>query len=238
MKKKPNYLLKLLLGLIFSIGSAQGDVPGNELNLSNNKNINVAFLIYDQVEALDLNGPIDVFAKANLLDQRYNLYTVSQTNNLVTSEGGLMGLMATYNFNNAPKADILVVPGAHPEIVAKLCTGNKELLDWVRAQDENSTITMSVCVGGIILSEAGLLDGKTATTHYMTLEALQGNSEVHVVDDVRFVQDGKFITTAGITSGIDGTLHIIDLINGKKVGDKIANILYYNRNSDMGFMNL
>lgn len=97
---------------------------------------------------------------------------------------------------------------------------------------------MSVCVGGVILSKAGLLNGKKATTHFMTTEALRGNSEVKVMDNVRFVQDGKIITTAGITSGIDGTLHLIDLISGKNVGDMIAKNLYYNRNGDMSFMKL
>ncbi|WP_178338840.1 DJ-1/PfpI family protein [Arenibacter nanhaiticus] len=236
MKKKTSYLLILLIGLFSSVARGQKDIPETHIEFVKDKKINVAFLIYDQVEALDLNGPIDVFAKANLLDPRYNLYTVAQTDDKVTSEGGVMGLMPTYDFKKAPKADILVVPGAHPDIVAKLCEENQELLDWVRQQDATSKITMSVCVGGIILSKAGLLNGKKATTHFMTIEALRSNSEVNVVDNVRFVQDGKIITTAGITSGIDGTLHLIDLINGKKVGDKIAEILYYNRNLDMGFM--
>lgn len=238
MKKKTSHLFILLIGLFSSVASAQKDIQENNIVFMKDKKINVAFLIYDQVEALDLNGPIDVFAKANLLDPRYNLYTVSQTDNIVTSEGGVMGLRATYNFKNSPKADILIVPGAHPEIVAKLCKDNKELLAWVRKQDATSKITMSICVGGIILSEAGLLNGKKATTHFMTAEALRSNSEVNVLDDVRFVQDGKIISTAGITSGIDGTLHLIDHINGKKIGDMIAKILYYNRNLDMSFMKL
>lgn len=132
MKKKLPLHLMLLIVLISFSGTAQNDIQENDIIFLKDEKINVAFLIYDQVEVLDLNGPIDVFAKANLLDPRYNLYTVAETDGIVTSEGGVMGLMATYNFKNAPKADILVVPGAHPEIVAKLCAENKELLDWVR----------------------------------------------------------------------------------------------------------
>jgi transcriptional regulator GlxA family with amidase domain len=206
------------------------------IEFEKDKKINVAFLVFNQVEALDLNGPIDIFAKANVIDNRYNLYTVSQTKDAVDSEGSVMKITAKYTFKNAPAADILIIPGAHPDIVAKLCKENAELINWINLQNKTTKITMSICTGGLILSKTGILDGKKAITHFMSTETLRANTKINVVENVRYVQDGKIITTAGITSGIDGTLHVIDLINGKEVTDMIAKIMYYNRNGDLSFM--
>nr|WP_315034725.1 DJ-1/PfpI family protein [uncultured Chryseobacterium sp.] len=201
-----------------------------------NKKINVAFLMYDNVEAMDLNGPVDVFAKAQAMDPGYNLYTVAgSTEDLIPSEGNVIKMKPTYSFKNAPQADILIIPGAGPETLVNV-TKNSELLEWIKKQNKNTKLTMSVCTGALILSNAGVLDGKKATTHYLALDELKQNPKINIVDKVRFVEDGKIITAAGITSGLDSSLYLIERVNGKDVADKIAKLFVYNRNGDMSFM--
>ena len=212
-------------------------IPNEQpLTFNANRKINVAFFIFDQVEALDLNGPVDILAKANRFGERYNLYTVSLTKSSVKSEGDVLTMTASYSIDDAPQADILIVPGSSPDHVIRMCTEHPELINWLKKQNEATQVTMSVCTGAFFLSAAGLLDGKQATAHGMSLDLLRRNPKIHVVENLRYVQDGKILTTAGITSGMDGTLHLVDLINGKKVADQIARILIYNRNGDMSFM--
>lgn len=201
------------------------------------KKINVAFLIYDQVEAMDLNGPVDVFTKANAIDPTYYLYTVSASSKkLVPSEGGTIVMQSTYGFENAPQADILIVPGAAPEVIKSTSDSQPELLKWISNQNKNTKLTMSVCTGSLLLSKAGVLDGNKATTHYLALNLLKQNKKIETLEKVRFVEDGKLITTAGITSGLDGSLHVVELINGKEIADQIGKIMVYNRNGDLSFM--
>ncbi|WP_316779002.1 DJ-1/PfpI family protein [Pedobacter antarcticus] len=212
------------------------NIRANSVNFKKGKKINVAFLVYDQVEALDLNGPVDIFAKANKMDSVYNLYTVSPTNEAVYSEGNIMKITATYTISNAPQADILVIPGADPEIITDL-SKRPEIIKWIKNQNNSTDVTMSICTGALLLSTAGILEGKSATTHSIALNTLQSNPKINVLKNKRYVHDGKIITTAGITSGLDGTLHLIDMINGKKIADTISEILIYNRNGDMSFTN-
>lgn len=207
------------------------------LRFKEGRKINVAFFIFDQVEALDLNGPVDILAKANRFGERYNLYTVSLTKSPVRSEGNVLTMTATYSIQDAPQADILIMPGSSPDHVIRMCTEHPELISWLKKQNEATQVTMSVCTGAFFLSAAGLLDGKQATAHGMSLDLLRQNPKIRVVENLRYVQDGKLLTTAGITSGLDGTLHLVELINGKKVADQIARVLIYNRNGDMSFMN-
>lgn len=234
-----NKVMLRLCFLFFLAHAASAQVIKNEEQVSFKKGqkINVAFFIFDQVEALDLNGPIDILTKANHFDPVYNLYTVSLTKAPVVSEGNVLTMSASYSIENAPQADILIMPGGSPERILKMCTDYPELIAWIKKQNQMTEVTMSVCTGAFFLASAGVLDQKQATTHYRGLDMLRKYQKIDVIENLRYVQDGKILTTAGITSGFDGTLHLVDLINGKKVGDEIAKLLIYNRNGDMSFMN-
>ena len=227
--------------------SGNGQIlPDNPFHIENGKIINVAFLIYDEVEAMDLNCPLDILSKANfkvgdffVKEKIYNIYTVAaSTKKIVHSEGGAVHMVPAYSYENAPQADILVVPGADPFTITKLCQNEPEMFDWIIQQNETTKVTMSVCSGSLLLSRAGILDGKKATTHYLVIDELKANRAIEVVENVRFVWDGKFITTAGVTSGIDGALFLVELIHGKAKADGIAHALIYNRSEDMSFMNV
>lgn len=228
-----------MTSILLSALSSQAQQPKNQLLelKKEKKKINIAFLIYDQVEAMDLNGPIDVFTKANVMDPSYHLYTVSASSKkLVPSEGGAVMMQSTYDFKNAPQADILIIPGAAPEVIINTANNQPELFKWIINQNKNTKLTMSVCTGALLLSKAGILDGKKATTHYLALDLLKQNPKIEIVEKVRFIEDGKLLTTAGITSGLDGALHLVELINGKEIADQIGKIMVYNRNADLSFM--
>lgn len=231
--------LIIVTSIIFSTLAVQAQQPKNQLLelKKEKKKINVAFLIYDQVEAMDLNGPVDVFTKANAMDPSYHLYTVSASSKkLVPSEGGTIMMQSAYSFENAPQADVLIIPGAAPEVIINIASNQPELFKWISNQNKNTKLTMSVCTGSLLLSKAGVLDGKKATTHYLALDLLKQNPKIEIVEKVRFIEDGKLLTTAGITSGLDGSLHVVELINGKEIADQIGKIMVYNRNGDLSFM--
>jgi len=199
--------------------------------------IKVAFLLFDHVEALDLNGPIDIFVKANFFDKRFELFTVSANEDPVYSEGKVLQMKATYNFLNAPQADIIVIPGAEPSLVKKIANNNTEISQWIKKQHQKATLTFSVCTGSVILAATGILENKMATTHFGVMEYLKQYKSINTIENVRYVLDGKVLTTAGITSGLDGALYVIEEILGKEIADNISNILVYNRDADLSFMN-
>lgn len=206
-------------------------------NLNEKETIKVAFLVFDHVEALDLNGPMDIFAKANFFGKKFELFTVSPDENLVYSEANILQMKATYNFSNAPQADIIVIPGAEPSVAKKIADTNTEITQWIKKQHQETALTFSVCTGSLILAATGILDNKKATTHFGAIEHLKEHKTIDVIENLRYVRDGKILTTAGITSGLDGTLYVIEEILGKELANNISKIMIYNRNGDMSFMN-
>lgn len=231
-----HFLLILVLLLSSSaVATAQISKNPQPSPFKKGQKINVALFIFDQVEALDLNGPVDILAKANFWGDTYNIYTVALTKEPVLS-GGNVKMLPAYSLSDAPQADILIMPGGSDKQIVALCAQHPELVSWIKKQHAASKITMSVCTGAFFLASAGVLSGKTATTHFMSLDLLRKYPGVDVVNNLRYVQDGKLLTTAGITSGMNGTLHLVELINGKEIADKIAQVIIYDRNADMSFM--
>lgn len=235
MKKIHLYLATLSL-FFYAFGVNAQNKPATEFNFPKDRKINVGVLVYDGVEIVDTGGPIDVFVKANNWNGKYNIYTVSATGNKnIIMDGGTVNLLARHTIFDAPQADILVIPGTSPEIVKKI-SADKEMMDWIIKQNVNTQMTMSVCTGGLILANTGLLDGRSATTHHWSIDELKSHAKIKVQEKTRFVVDGKFLTGAGVTSGIDVALEAIELINGKEVADDIAHGMVYNRYGDMLFL--
>ncbi|MEJ2881429.1 DJ-1/PfpI family protein [Pedobacter sp. GR22-6] len=220
----------------YSLGVNAQDKQVSGFNFPSDRKINVGVLVYDGVEIVDTGGPIDVFVKANNWNGKYNIYTVSATaNKTIIMDGGTVNLIARYTIFDAPQADILVIPGTSPEIVKKISADNK-MMDWIVKQNINTQMTMSVCTGGLILANTGLLNGRSATTHHWSIDELKSHKEINVQEKKRFVVDGKFLTGAGVTSGFDVALQAIELINGKEIADDIALGMVYNRYGDMLFL--
>lgn len=178
-----------------------------------NKPLSVAVLLFDGVEIIDFSGPWEVFGQAG-----FKVHTVAQKRDAITAVFG-QKLIPDYTFANSPQADILLVPGGS---VAK-AVDNPELIKWIQANAKDAKYVMSVCSGAFLLSRAGLLDGLSATTVMGRIEQLATASpKTKVVHDQRYVDNGKIITTAGLSSGIDGAFHLLSKIQGKGAAQSTA----------------
>ena len=165
---------------------------------------NLAILIFDGVQIIDYTGPYETFGHAYSNDgPAFNIYTVSEKTNSITTAMG-MSVNPKYSFENAPKPDVLLVPGG--DVNGQL--ENAVVIKWIKDRAKDAEIVLSVCNGAFILAKAGLLDGLEATTTSGLIASLRQTApNVRVVDDRRFVDNGKIITAAGLSSGIDGSLH-------------------------------
>ncbi len=177
----------------------------------------IAFYLQNGVEVLDFAGPLEVFAYAG-----YQVFTVSATKDPITSQG-ILSVVPDYSIEDAPKADILAFFGGNSNAATK----NPEVIQWVKDQ-KNIQYHFSVCTGAFILAEAGILDGKTATTFHNALDNLESSyPKVDVRKNVRFVDNGDVITTAGISAGIDGALHLVAKLQGLNAAKRTAYYMEY-----------
>jgi putative intracellular protease/amidase/YHS domain-containing protein len=180
------------------------------------KRIRTAFVIGKDAVVIDFTGPWEVFHDVSVAGydgSPFELYTVAETSAPVKVSGGLT-ITPDYAFDKAPKPDLIVVPA--------LAT-TPGILAWLRSASPESDLTMSVCGGSLVLAEAGLLAGKSATTYHSALLSMAvENPNVTVKRGVRFVDDGKISTAAGLMSGIDLALHVVDRYFGRAVAERAA----------------
>ncbi|HJZ79747.1 MAG TPA: DJ-1/PfpI family protein [Pyrinomonadaceae bacterium] len=172
----------------------------------------VAMLVYNGVEIIDIAGPWEVFGAAGFL-----VHTVAEKPEPLTLVYG-QKIVPDYTFTNSPKADILLVPGGGYGSQMN----NAATIGWIKSKANEVKYVMSVCTGAFLLGQAGLLSGQTATCTYGMVEDLTAFPNTKVVYDARFVESGKIITTAGLTSGIDGALHLISKMLGKGAAQSAA----------------
>lgn len=167
--------------------------------------VRAAVLVFGGVQVIDFAAPYEVFGQAG-----YEVFTVAaEPGPILTS----MRLQVTprYSLADVPRAHIVLVPGGEVEGAQK----DPRVLEWLRGQAPHATHVVSVCNGAFILAAAGLLDGLRATTFYDLIPALRSEApRTEVVSDRRFVDNGKVITTAGLSSGIDGALHVVSRVSG------------------------
>lgn len=203
---------------------------------------NLAILLFEGVQIIDYTGPFEVFGatpNASFTDAAFNVYTVSEKGATVTTAMG-MSVNPKYSIENAPKPDILVIPGGGtsraggPGVATQI--ENPNVIKWIQEKSKDAEIVMSVCNGAFILAKAGLLDGLEATTVSGAMDNLRIDApKTRVVDDRRFVDNGKIITTAGLSSGIDGALHVVEKLFGKGHAQFVALGMEYNWDSDSKF---
>lgn len=167
----------------------------------------VAILLFDSVELMDFAGPAEVFIVAER-GRAFRVVTVAESTKPLKTMGGIT-VMPDFSFENAPQADVLIVPGGNTSAIGK--SGR----EWLRSSSSKAEITMSVCYGALVLADEGLLNDIEATTHHWALDDLkQAAPKCKVVTGQRFVDSGKIITTAGVTAGIDGALRIVERLQG------------------------
>ncbi|MEM6812990.1 MAG: DJ-1/PfpI family protein [Bacteroidota bacterium] len=183
---------------------------------------NIAIYLQDNVEILDFAGPMEVFAVAG-----FNVYTVAETKEPMKSLN-VLTVLPDYGLDdpNIPTPDIIAFVGGGDLGEAK----NEKVKQWAKEMASKAEIQFSVCTGAFFLAEAGLLDGKIATTFHTAIEPLKDDfPKIDVRDDVRFVDNGNVITTAGISAGIDGALHLVAKLKGTKYAQWVATEMEYDK---------
>ena len=187
---------------------------------------NVGIVVFDQVEVLDFAGPYEVFSVATqvAVPDSFNVYLVAESEAAVEGRNGFT-VIPQYVFAHCPEPDILIVPGGPGTRVEET---NPVMLDWVTAKANPAELVLSVCTGARILAKAGLLDGLEATTHWISIDELKEmvpTATIH--DDQRFVDNGKVVTSAGVSAGIDMSLHIVGRLCGEKAAAETAHFMEY-----------
>ena len=190
---------------------------------------NVALFLQDGVEILDFAGPMEVFIQAG-----FNVFTVAETKEPIKAMGKLT-IVPDYSIEDSPNPDMVAFFGGGGA-ASKAKKENIQL--WVKKQVEEADLRFSVCTGAFFLGEVGLLDGQTATTFHSAIPSLQQRFPNAVVrDDVRYVDNGSVITTAGISAGIDGALHVVAKIKGQAFAQSVAdNMEYFGWEPDKGLL--
>lgn len=189
----------------------------------------VAFLLSDEAVMIDFAGPWEVFQDARVPSRKtstFNLYTVAESTRPVTASSGLK-ILPNFSIADAPAPKVVVIPGqSDPTPAVKA---------WLRHVARETDVMMSVCTGAFVLAEAGLLNGRTATTHHGSFTTLaMGFPDVTVRRGARFVDEGPVATSAGLSAGIDLALHIVSRYYGSKTARQTA---YYMEYASQGWTN-
>ncbi|MGN6586518.1 MAG: DJ-1/PfpI family protein, partial [Solirubrobacterales bacterium] len=168
-----------------------------------------AILIFDGLTALDAIGPYEVLRSV----PGWEIEFVGKRRGEIRTDSGSLGLSADKSLDEVEAADIVLVPGGKGN---RPLLEDEEVLAWLRRLDRGTTWTTSVCTGSLVLGAAGLLEGKRATGHWLYLEHLRAYGAEPVGG--RYVEDGKTITAAGVSAGIDMALYLV----GREAGDEVA----------------
>ena len=187
----------------------------------------VGILIFDDVEVLDFAGPFEVFSTTRYSgtdDRAFHVVTIAERADIVRCRGGLL-VQPHHTIDDHPPLDILLVPGGYG---TRREATNDRLLDWIAAQDRTTQLTTSVCTGAFLLAARGLLDNLPATTHWGSIDRLKSTHPlIDVRDDVRYVDNGHILTSAGVSAGIDMSLHIVSRLLGEDVARQTARNMEY-----------
>jgi transcriptional regulator GlxA family with amidase domain len=176
---------------------------------------NVGILIFDDIEVLDFAGPFEVFnVSGELIEPSpFTTYTIGISGEPIKTRGGL-SVDPPYHLDNCPQPDILIVPGGWG---TRKLLNNEMLLQWLRDQSQKVEYLMSVCTGALLLGKAGLLDGLSATTHHGNFADLREISPTTtVIEDQRYVDNGKILTAGGVSAGIDLSLYLVERLVGRE----------------------
>lgn len=188
--------------------------------------MNVGILLFNEVEVLDFAGPFEVFSICSTDDQKklFNVFTVSEQPEIIARNG--LQVKSHYTFETTPQIDLLVIPGGLGAETVEMY--NLNLRQWILQQHTHAQLTFSICTGAFILAEAGLLDGLKATTHWMDIARLkQDYPQIDVLTNVKYVDEGKIISAAGISSGINASLYIVAKLHGADIAKQTAKRMEY-----------
>lgn len=213
-----------LMGAIVCIGLLGALANGQAPTAS--PKLNIAILVFKGVQTIDYSGPMEVFSQAQT-----NVYVVAEKPDPVVTASGLT-IIPKYTFNDAPKADLIVLPGGGGYKNGQGGVGdqldNPVVIQWIQDNARQAKV-LTVCNGAFFAAKAGLLNGLPATTFYGMLPNLTEVSPTTIpVYDKRYVDNGNIVTTAGLSSGIDGSLYVVSKMLGMARAKSIALNMEYN----------
>ena len=183
------------------------------------KRYKVSFYLQNGVEVLDFAGPLEVFSYAG-----FDVSIISKTKDPIISQG-VLKITPDFSIADAPPADIIAFFGGN----TGTATNDTSVIRWLQ-KAATPEYYFSVCTGAFILGKAGFLNGLTVTTFHDSIERLKTEvPKAKVLSDVRFVDNGRVITTAGISAGIDGALHLVEKIRGREAAVAVAKYMEYDK---------
>lgn len=188
----------------------------------------VGILLFNEVEVLDFAGPFEVFSLAEYVDskkQAFNVQTISQNGNIIRARNGLK-VLPDHSFYNHPPFDLLIIPGGYGAEAIEI--HNEVVIDWIKTKTKEVEIIASICTGAFLLAEAGVLDNKKATTHWMDLDHLENDyPKIQVQRAKKYVDEGSVMTSAGISAGIQLSLHLVSKLTSQQVAVQTAKRMEY-----------
>lgn len=223
--KRTGFIAMALAGIVALLPLlAHAASPAREMH--GQPTVKVGIVLFDGVQIIDFAAPYEVFGTAG-----FGVVTVSADGGPVTTA---MGLKVTpdHSFADAPEFDLLVVPGGE----VQQAMADEKLLAWLRQHDDDRRV-MSVCTGAYILASAGLLDGRRATTFHGAFDGFERTfPDVELVRDQRWVDSGRVVTSAGLSSGIDTSLYLVAQYHGDLRARSVALHLEYPWDPEGGFV--
>ena len=186
----------------------------------------VALLLFPEVEVLDFAGPFEVFSLAatEAGPSPFRVITVAATHGALKAVGGLQ-VTPDCDLDDCPQADILLIPGGQG---SRQAMKDERIMAWLARQARDAEIVASICTGALLLGTLGLLDGLRATTHWTALAELRAtSSRIDVQPQARFVDNGKYVTSAGISAGIDMSLYLVERLCGPALVERVVAEMQY-----------
>ena len=186
----------------------------------------VGIFIFDDVEVLDFCGPFEVFSVAGrqIAPGTFEVFTVAASPGPLTARNGL-SVNPQFAFCDAPAIDLLLIPGGQG---TRPLLHDAAVIEWIGRQAASAELVLSVCTGALLLAKAGLLDRLSATTHHLALDLLRQTApQATVRDDVRLVDNGRVITSAGVAAGIDMSFHVVARLLGQETAEATAKYIEY-----------
>lgn len=179
----------------------------------------ITYLLYDGITALDVVGSYEFLSRVPNTKIKF----ASQYKGLIKTDAGILTLFAEYSLDEITKTDVLIVPGATISFLEMV--QSKQVLNWIKAIHEKTTYTVAISSGSVILGAAGLLAQRNVTSHWYAKRFLESYDVV--LSNKRFVQDGKIITTEGVTASLDLGLFLSEKLSSPEMAQAIQLILEY-----------
>ncbi|KQQ62574.1 thiamine biosynthesis protein ThiJ [Pseudomonas sp. Leaf127] len=188
--------------------------------------LNIGIYVFDDVEVLDFAGPYEVFTTAtrmhgrNSRDDRalFNVFTIGRTTAPVRARAGLK-VDPDYSIHDHPPLDCLIVPGG--VITAEM--EKADVIEWISQQSVPGRVVAAVCTGAFLLARTGKLTGRQVTTHWEDIADLKEMfPSIDVLSTLRWVDEGAFVTSAGISAGIDMSLHLVERLHDRALAERTA----------------